>query len=217
MTDHRTVAKGPLQTLNTTVTMADLPMDEAKVDLGAKFFAVRDKQCFATAPLSNRMQAAWGVFTAIRTGTDKENSIIYVYKADPLDPGAVQVNRTGTQNAVNFSLVVPLDKINLSPSAGYQWHIIPQELTPTDGPTVFVIDLKTRYPVPRNLKEEQSDASASNEAKSEAAQATTAATPTPSAPTDPAKRARQEALEQIIGERERELTPLYEELAEIDK
>lgn len=224
MTDHHVRAKGPLPLISTGVPINELPVDEPKVENGPKIISIRDLQAFSSAAMTKQMEASWGVFTAIRTGTDKENSRIYLYKADPAEDGVVRVNRGGTQNAANFSLGVPLGKVNLRPTSGYQWDIIPKMITTSDETTVFVLDLKERTPVPRNLKEEEEQATAAataaatgetakeepTKAKEEPSKATAAGTQRPSAPRVSATRAKE--LEELIDARENELHKLYEEL-----
>lgn len=142
----------------TPLLTAHLPMDEeTKVEAGSKILSIRDLQGYPNAPLCARMESVWGVYTAIRTGTDTENSLIYLYKGDPKDPKAVQVNRSGTQNLVNFSLIVPLQKLNIRPAADRQWDIVAQELNPIDGPAVFVFNVVARDSIQRNLKDEQAE------------------------------------------------------------
>lgn len=210
MSDHRVMAKGPLPIVDTKVSIHELPRDaESKAGVGPKLFSIRDVQAYATSALAAVMQEAWGVFTAVETGTDTENSRIYLYKADQLTNQTVQVNRSGTQNTVNFSLIVPLEKLRVRPSPNYQWDIIPEQLNVTDGPPVFVIDLKKRKQVPRDLKAEQADAAADGSAKTKAA--TAATSQTTKAALDPAQKARLAELEKKIDKQENELHKLYEE------
>jgi hypothetical protein len=140
----------------TVVTMKDLPMDEeTKVEVGKQFLSIRDLQGYPNGALSHRMEQVWGAFTTIRTGTDKENSVFFLYKGDSKSKKQVKVNRSGTQNLVNFSLAVPLGKFELRPTPDRQWNLVAQEVTVPDGPPVFMFNVVERESVPRNLKAEQ--------------------------------------------------------------
>lgn len=142
----------------TVVTMKDLPMDEeTKVEVAKQILSIRDLQGYPNAALSHRMEQVWGAFTTIRTGTDKENSVFFLYKGDSKSKKQVKVNRSGTQNLVNFSLAVPLGKLELRPAADRQWNIAAQEITVPDGPPVFMFNIVERDSVPRNLKAEQAE------------------------------------------------------------
>lgn len=142
---------------------------ETKADLGQKILSIRDVHGFPNAPLSYRMEAAWGLFTGIRTATVKPASTITIGPADPLtDPNAVPVNRSGAQNLVNFSLIVPLSKLGVRPTSDRQWDIIAQEVELADAPPVFVFNVVERKSVPRHREdgeEETEDAKPKASAK----------------------------------------------------
>lgn len=139
------------------VTMRDLPMDEeSREELGQAILAVRDLQGYANAVLSRRMEQVWGAFTSIRTGTDKDNSLIFLYKGDK-SKKRVRVNRSGAQNVINFSLAVPLAKLELRPAADRQWNLFPHEIIVPDGPPVFMFNLVERDSVPRNQRDDDDE------------------------------------------------------------
>lgn len=147
------------------ISMADLPLDEeTKAEVTPQILAVRDLQGFANAALSARMEQVWGAFASLRTGTDTDNGLIFLYKNTSKTAKGVQVNRAGTQNQVNFSLSIPLAKLKLRPTADRQWNLIAQEVAVTDGPPIFMFNIVERQSVPRNLKAEQAEQAAAEAA-----------------------------------------------------
>lgn len=166
--DHPVTLPGKSIKPSVTSIMWD---QETKADLGQKIISIRDVHGFPNASLSHRMESVWGVFTGVKTATDKAKSTITIGPADPeKDSTAITVNRTGTQNLVNFSLIIPLTKLGVRPTADRQWDIVAQEVELSDAPPVFVINVTERKSVPRNLKDEQEQMGAAEAAAGEAKQ-----------------------------------------------
>jgi hypothetical protein len=154
----------------TVVTMKDLPKDDVtRIEVGKMIMAVRDTQGFPNITLSRRMEEVWGAFTWIETGTDKDNGFFLVYKGNPKVRTKVKVNRSGTQNLVNFSLAVPLGILELRPTSDRQWNLLAEEVIVPDGPPVFMFNVVKRESVERNLKDElEEQGGATGEAAAEA-------------------------------------------------
>lgn len=132
--------------------------DETQEELGDKIVAIRDTYAYANVPLSQHMESAWGAFTAIRTGTDKEESEVWLYRAEPGEKGSVPVTRPGTGNSLGFSVALPLKKLNLRPAADRQWNLVPIE-QPINGTfPAFILAIKERHSVPRDVSSEETEA-----------------------------------------------------------
>lgn len=143
-----------------------VPMDvETHEELNDKILAIRDTYAFVNVPLSQYMESGWGAFVAVRTGTDTAKSQIWLYRAEPGEPGSVPVTRPGTGNALGFSLALPLKKLKLRPAHDRQWDLTPIEQPIAGQWPAFILSMTERDSVPRDLKAEEAEAAKEKLAK----------------------------------------------------
>lgn len=141
--------------------LIDAPIDlEAKVDLGPKVFRIRDAQAYGSVGLTARMEELWGTFPSVRTGTDEENSLIYIYRAGAKESNAPVVNRYGNMNSIVFSLAVPLQKLGIEVPKDRQIEVQPYEQPFEDGSVAFVLPMAKRVTHLRGKQEEAEERSA---------------------------------------------------------
>ena len=155
---------------------------EERHELMSQEVRIRDNQMYLPTSLVSAMEEAWnGILTYLKTSTDTKTGEVMIARADPKEPGAVPVRRIGAQNNAVVNFWRPLQKLRLRIPVERQFLVEPITREVDGVGTVFILPMKKRVSVPRNLKEESDEAQETKQGAEGAAETAAAAKAEPAA------------------------------------